>query len=232
MAAADRWTSVIVGDLPTARIARENIDDLVIIASGIRIDGPGGILGQAGPTDLRPGSLLPAKGVMEFDSADLRAMEEDGTLGDVITHEMGHVIGIGTIWEDLGLLNGARTRNPRFRGEAANREWAQISGTNTAVPVENTGGEGTRDGHWRDSVLNKELMTGFIAEPDNALSRITVASLQDIGYTVDLDAAEPFSRPFFLKALTSDSASPASKHGHTQKVKASVLPQSAIVKKN
>ena len=36
---------------------------------------------------------------MSFDTADLAQMAADGTLVDVITHEMGHVIGIGTIWD-------------------------------------------------------------------------------------------------------------------------------------
>lgn len=35
-------------------------------------------------------------GFMQFDTADLRHMENEGTLVDVITHEMGHVLGIGT----------------------------------------------------------------------------------------------------------------------------------------
>ena len=49
---------------------------------------------------------------MSFDTADLASMEADGTLVDVITHEMGHVIGIGTIWEDKGLLVGKGTHEP------------------------------------------------------------------------------------------------------------------------
>jgi hypothetical protein len=38
-------------------------------------------------------------------------------------------------------------------------------------------------------------MSGFIAATDNPLSRMTVASLADIGYQVDLDAAEPYQLP-------------------------------------
>jgi len=103
-AAADRWTGVIVGDLPSVLVDGEVIDDVVISAQGVDIDGPGRILGQAGPTHLRPASagaaaFLTAKGIMSFDTADLARMQADGTLNDVITHEMGHVLGIGTIWE-------------------------------------------------------------------------------------------------------------------------------------
>ena len=41
--AADRWTSVIVGDLPSVVVGGEVIDDLVIEAQGVAIDGPRGI---------------------------------------------------------------------------------------------------------------------------------------------------------------------------------------------
>jgi hypothetical protein len=199
--AADRWSRVIVGDLPSVIVGGEVIDDLLIEAQGVVIDGARGILGQAGPTNLRPANagtsaFLPAKGLMSFDSSDLAQMEADGTLVDVITHEMGHVIGIGTIWEDKGLLVGAGTVNPRFTGSNAKRAFGQLRGTGpTAVPVENLGEAGTRDSHWRESVFKNELMSGFISNVNNPLSRLTVASLQDLGYRVDLAAAEPYSLP-------------------------------------
>src|SRR5688572_11168491 len=50
--AADRWSKVIVGDLPSVMIDGDVIDDLLIVAQGVPIDGPGKILGQAGPTHL------------------------------------------------------------------------------------------------------------------------------------------------------------------------------------
>ena len=69
--AAARWARIITADVPSVVVDGETIDDIVIDASGTAIDGPQGILGQAGPTQLRPGSFLPAAGVMEFDTADL-----------------------------------------------------------------------------------------------------------------------------------------------------------------
>jgi hypothetical protein len=199
--AADRWSRVIVGDLPSVIVGGEVIDDLLIEAQGVPIDGPGKILGQAGPTNLRPAAagasaFLPAKGIMSFDTADLAQMQTDGTLVDVITHEMGHVLGIGTIWARKGLLAGAGTTNPTFKGANAKREFGALKGTGpAAVPVENTGGPGTRDGHWRESVFRNELMSGFIAAPGNPLSKLTVASLKDLGYVVDMTAAEAYSLP-------------------------------------
>jgi hypothetical protein len=200
-AAADRWSRVITGDLPSVAVDGEVIDDLLIVAQGVAIDGRGKILGQAGPTHLRPlaagaGAFLPAKGLMSFDTADLAAMEADGTLVDVITHEMGHVIGIGTIWEHKRLLTGVGSNNPQFTGAAAMRAYGDLKGAGpTAVPVENTGGPGTINSHWRETVFRNELMSGFIGTPHNPLSAVTVGSLQDLGYRVDLDAAEPYQLP-------------------------------------
>jgi len=209
-AAADRWARMIVGDLPSVTADGETIDDVLILAQGSAIDGPGGVLGQAGPTILRPASagaaaLLPAKGVMSFDTADLEQMQADGTLGDVITHEMGHVLGIGTIWQNKGLLQGASGNNPTFSGPGAMAEYAALLDVDAPrpVPVENTGGVGTRGGHWRETVFRNELMSGFIDGPGNPISRITVAGLGDLGYQVDVDAAEPYALPDLLSVAES-----------------------------
>jgi hypothetical protein len=202
-AAADRWTRIIVGDLPSVLVDGEVVDDLLILADGSDIDGQSGILGQAGPTRLRPAAagtaaFLPAKGRMSFDRADLRQIERNKTLVDVITHEMGHVLGIGTIWGLKKLLKDGGTGNPTFAGKAAMAEYRTLRGPGAPtrrVPVENTGGPGTADGHWRETVFRNELMSGFIGAPGNPISRMTVASLQDLGYTVDFEAAEEYALP-------------------------------------
>jgi|tagenome__1003787_1003787.scaffolds.fasta_scaffold20936914_3 hypothetical protein len=201
--AANRWTRAIVGAVPAVSVEGEVVRGLLILAQGANIDGPGRILGQAGPTRLRPANgsapFIPAKGEMTFDSADLRVMEQQGTLGDVITHEMGHVLGIGSIWSQKALLNGAHTSNPTFTGQNAAREYGVLRGGGSMpVPVENTGGQGTADSHWRESVFANELMTGFVGAAGNPMSRLTIASLQDVGYTVDMNAAEPYQLPSHL----------------------------------
>jgi len=195
--AAARWSEVIVGDLPSVNTNIGIVDDVVIDAEGSAIDGPGRILGQAGPTSLRPGSLLPARGIMAFDIDDLYEMEADGSLFNVIVHEMGHVLGFGTLWESLGLLQGAGGPNPLFIGANAMREYAALIGAEepTPVPVANTGGPGTRDGHWRETIFGTELLTGYLDSGRNPLSRLSVAAMQDIGYLVNYMAADPYSLP-------------------------------------
>jgi subtilisin-like proprotein convertase family protein len=198
--AAQRWAQIIRGDLPTAIVDGVTIDDVLIEAEGVLIDGPGGVLGQAGPTAIRPGSNLPVKGIMSFDTADLDRMEADGSLTDVILHEMGHVLGFGTLWSRMSLIVGVDTVNPIFVGANAMREYAVLTGRPdpTPVPVENMGGPGTRDGHWRERVFGHELLTGFLSGPARPISRMSVGAFEDMGYEVDYEAADAFVLPTAL----------------------------------
>jgi hypothetical protein len=187
-AAADRWAKVIVGDLPDVVVDDELIDDVLIVAQGADIDGEGHILGQAHITHVRPAgpepsALLPARGEMTFDKVDLA---------------MGHVIGVGSRWAAKGLLVGKGTTDPTFSGPGAMAEYHKLrggSGDPVRVPVENTGGPGTADVHWRDRTFGNELMTGFVNPAPNPLSRVTVAALGDLGYQVDVDAADVYELP-------------------------------------
>lgn len=205
--AADRWNGAITGDLPDVYVTiaangcgaphpavAETVDDVVIFVTVTSIDGPGKVLGSAGPCRIRSGSNLPAVGIVYLDADDLGNLEANGLLDDVVLHEMGHVLGIGTLWP-TGLLIGAGGSDPVFTGSAAVNQFLAAGGSaysGTPVPVENTGGGGTKDAHWRESVMASEIMTGWINFGGNSFSRITVASLQDMGYQVDLDAADGF----------------------------------------
>ncbi|MGL5097325.1 MAG: pre-peptidase C-terminal domain-containing protein, partial [Planctomycetia bacterium] len=193
--AAARWSQVITGDLPNAVFQGTAVDDVLIDASAVPIDGAGKILGQAGPRETRSGSNLPIFGEMKFDSADLAELEANGSLQAVILHEMGHVLGIGTLWEDFNLVTGVGTNAPRYVGANGVAAFNFIGGAGTSVPVENNGGPGTADAHWEEDVLQNELMTGFIDLGSVPLSRLTAASLIDLGYVVNLAAADSFMLP-------------------------------------
>ncbi|MGR3276673.1 leishmanolysin-related zinc metalloendopeptidase [Acaryochloris marina NIES-2412] len=192
--AAQRWGSIIRGNLPPVIINGKRINGISITARALEMDGPHNRLAQACPVHLRPGSLLPATGIMEFDSADLTLMEEDGRLLNVIIHEIAHVLGFGTLWEQKGLLQGVGTNHPRYTGVNAMREFAALIGSNRAipVPVENTGGVGILNCHWRESVFGNEVMTSFLNSGLNPISRLTLASLQDLGYSINPNAPNPF----------------------------------------
>ena len=119
---------------------------------------------------------------------------------------MGHVLGFGTLWTDFGLLQGARSDNPVYVGANALREYRSIFGvpTATGVPVENTGGPGTADGHWRNSVFMTELMSGYAEDSGTGspISRVTVGQFQDLGYQVNYSRADAFTKPA-VRAATS-----------------------------
>ena len=61
--------------------------------------------------------------------------------------------------------------------------------------MENTCGPGTADSHWREAIFDNELMTGFISNTPNPMSRTTISSLQDLGYTVNVSEADAFTIP-------------------------------------
>jgi hypothetical protein len=209
--AASRWEGIIPGDIPDfegtlpeggCQPVNEvgGIDDLKVYITVLPLDGSGGVLGRAGPCYYRTnGRPFPITGIMELDEADVADLEAAGLLEDVIVHEMAHILGFGTLWNVSSnyLLVGPGTTEPYFRGPAAVSAFDAAGGelrTRPKVPVENTGGRGTRDAHWRESVHNSELMTGWIevGGVPNPLSAITIGSLADMGYAVNMSAADPY----------------------------------------
>jgi hypothetical protein len=215
--AVARWGAAITGDVVdllissipagscgsnSPAITNRTIDDLLIFATIEPIDGPGAVLGSAGPCFIRNPSNLPVIGRMRFDVADIDALQANGRLTDVILHEMGHVIGVGTMWGTFGFLQmpspvGGPAQDTHMNGASAIQGFNSIGGNTytlgNKVPVENMFSSGTINAHWRESVLATELMTGFINVGSiNALSELTVRSLADFGYVVNPAAADPF----------------------------------------
>jgi hypothetical protein len=133
---------------------------------------------------------------MQFDVADMNTMIANGTLRGVVLHEMMHSLGFGTIWgpESQAEVASPEGIDPRYAGPAGNTEYSALAAADAAagVPVENTGGPGTRGAHWRESVFGAELMTGW-ANGSMAMSRVTIGALKDFGYDVDLLRADPFT---------------------------------------
>jgi hypothetical protein len=215
--AISRWRSVIAGELVPARVIAPangcgpNVPAIDATISNVRmyvnfdsIDGPGSILGRAGPCFVRTEGGLPVVGFVELDTADLTNLNANGTLDDVMTHEFGHVLGLQSFnWNRRGLINGLGSADPIFQGAEGRAAFAEIGGgtyTGTPVPLENTGGQGTRDSHWRLTVLRRELMVGFAQPGGMPLSRLSVGALADLGYQVRLDNAETFTVPAFGSA--------------------------------
>jgi leishmanolysin len=175
----------------------EIIPGVVIYASIQNMDGKGGILARAGPCYTRSSTdLRTSIGVMEFDAADIGSLASSGSLVDVITHEMLHVVGVGSFWRDKGLLRNYNTATVEYIGASGIQGCRETGGTTScasAVPVENTGSSATANGHWRESVFGSELMTGYIDSGPMPLSVMTVKSIEDLGYTVNPPGADPYN---------------------------------------
>jgi hypothetical protein len=136
-----------------------------------------------------------------------------------ILHEIGHILGIGLFWIWFDSPIDKSNRNDRYYiGTNAVREYkkyCQYVGidpdTIYGIPVEDDGHDGTNNLHPEEGhethisstnnrkkngifhpALNDELMTG-ISDGTNALSRITIGFLEDIGYNVDYSQADIYS---------------------------------------
>ena len=96
---------------------------------------------------------------------------------------------------------GVAGADTHFDGAAAIAAFNAAGGTaytgGAKVPVENLLGEGSADSHWRESVLENELMTPELQSgTTNPLSAITIESLADLGYIVDSSGADSFTPVF------------------------------------
>ncbi|BBO30395.1 dockerin type I domain-containing protein [Lacipirellula parvula] len=133
-------------------------------------------------------------------------------IDELLAHEVGHVLGIGTLWTANNVYANNTFHYTGAYGLAAYQ--AEFNQAVAYVPVENAGNPGTPNSHWdqlmrsspqegnpsdpfsldpRVGVVDQygrdrglELMTGAI-DPDYGepfLSRFTVESMRDLGYTV------------------------------------------------
>ena len=136
-------------------------------------------------------------------------------LDELIAHEVGHALGIGTLWTANGVYSGNFQYTGQYGVAAYQAEFDPLA---TFVPVENAGGPGTPHSHWDQMMRSSgeagdpngpggpwvlspltgvvdpwgrdrafELMTGAI-DPDHIepfVSRTTVQSMRDLGYLVN-----------------------------------------------
>lgn len=192
------WESVLIGYQPDI-----NIPSIAIEAHSATDDGVGGSLASAGPDtyDYKDGFWFTTTGSMTIDSADLPILESNGTLEDVILHEMAHVLGFGTLWSANYVY---RPDSGEYTGANALAMWQTEFSQPGApfVPVELGGGVGHANSHWNEvdygsadtgitdnmgRDMRYELMTGWLnstLEHPSFISDMTKMSFMDIGYEV------------------------------------------------
>lgn len=225
--AAARVRAMIVGAVPPVQLNAEDVtfctgsgvapvttrvDGLMIFASIDSIDGPGKTLAQAGPCAYRDVSdFRTIFGVMKFDSADV-SRQNAQDLEQTITHEMLHVVGFGVFWDAKykNLLSAPGQPGDGYTGAGGIAGCRGVGGTTScavSVPVEDcvgrpasTCGPGTQDSHWKESTFGTELMTGYLNNGFNALSAMTIKSFEDLGYTVNVSAADTYT--IFIGSLS------------------------------
>lgn len=181
--AADYFTTVIKDDIGGGGLYRgKTIDDVYITAELKAIDGSGGVLGQAGPTAIWSATDLTAAGQMQFDTADARNFFNLGLWDEIVTHEMMHVLGFGSLWN---YNSHSLVLDYQYTGANALVAYQAVYSGATYIPVESTGGAGTAGAHWDEQLLSNELMTGYLDPSNNYLSKFSVMSLADLGYTVN-----------------------------------------------
>ncbi|MBD1850309.1 PPC domain-containing protein [Leptolyngbya sp. FACHB-711] len=147
---------------------------------------------RSGATDAK-GNWMPTTGIVRINTSYSNSYNSDPSyLKTLVIHELGHVLGIGTLWEKQGRSLIDRGSNTYKADSYAGRAYGEISGilAPKAIPVE----AGTF-GHWDEGKFGDELLTPFAegATVKMPLSQVTLASLRDIGWNVNYGAADSFS---------------------------------------
>ena len=189
------------------------VDDLRVRVEFKSVDGLNGTLASAGVCKLRPGSRTPVLSRITFDSVDAATLST-ASLRALSVHELAHALGFGILWDNVqnpSLQDGGPIDPPpdtHWAGTKAVAAFNAAGGTNYQggkVPVENEfGGSGSQDSHWRYSTMAGEVMTYILS--GTKVSAVTIQSMADLGYIVDVSVAKPFtvsaSAPRAASAIT------------------------------
>ena len=154
------------------------------------------IAAQGGACVIRANGL-PLLGTVQINVSYYKTIS-DAKLDDLIMHEVGHVLGIGSVW-GRGQLSGyvvgdSNATDPIFIGPNTVTAFSRLGGsarfTGRRVPIELK-----FLGHWRASAFAGELMAPALVPAFQPTSAVTVAALRDIGWNVEPEAYEEFQLP-------------------------------------
>ena len=170
-------------------------DDHTTLVTVREVDGPGGIIAQAGPCLLH--YAKPVLSAMILDEADIGSLVSYGNLTDVAFHEMAHSLGFfGDHWQRYGLADYPHhSTDPFFKGKLAIAAFDAAGGEDyvgNKVPIGSA-----FHSHWRKSVFGDEGMAPtFTLGDDMPFSAITLQAMADLGYyKVNVSLADDYRLP-------------------------------------
>ncbi len=203
--AAERWESILaetelddvtfsgpVKCMGLTSTSLGTVDDHAIIIHVDSLDGYLDTFAKARPCHARASDGTPVVSAVIFDERDIGRVWWGRRLYALAIHEVAHGLGFAnTFWKGHDLFNTGT--DPHFTGALAVAAFNAAGGTSytgAKVPLE------SRYNHWRQSVLDNEVMTPKLAVSGRIpLSAITLQAMADLGYVVDLSQADDYELP-------------------------------------
>ena len=196
--AAQFWENAIV-----TRSAITKLKDLTIDIVGLAISDPD-TLAYAGPLVTTDGvSLFISSAEATLNLAKYSIFNSDPAyLRRIMVHEFAHALGFGTLWvpidvPSLGKIGQAWidiTTGTYRANSYVGYAYGNLIGVEGAVAVPL---DRSDDSHWDETRFDAELMTPYAEGSGLAMpaSALTLSALRDLGWRINLAAAEPYALP-------------------------------------
>lgn len=212
--AAQQWSHVVLGwpaspdGTPSELLIKVVFKELANAEEVARVD-TAELLSHlvAGPN----GESFPTQGTITIDLRDMkRLLNDQPRFKDTIVHEIGHVLGLGTLFEMAGMVSKAGG-DYWYTGQYGCEAYAQLlglpDGSQENVPLKKVDdGKSTPAFHWDEEALEKDIMSTLLDQPGvagssrrrpndspanriNVISIVSAGALKDLGYVVDLSKA-------------------------------------------